>query len=99
MVFGQELPDAGASIVDQTFALLVAFVGLATFALVLALVEQVVLEVSLGCKLPCHIQNASTTRPAGRQEPPLCMLKSLSNFTRLVDWLYWSLLDWYSGRA
>ena len=45
VVFGQELPEASASLVDQTFSLLVAFVGLATFALVLALVEQVVLEV------------------------------------------------------
>ena len=45
VVFGQELPDATANIFDQTFSLLVASIGLGTFALVLALVEQVVLEV------------------------------------------------------
>ena len=46
VVFGQELPDATASFVDQLFSLVVAFIGLGAFALVLALVEQVVLEVS-----------------------------------------------------
>lgn len=45
VVFGQELPDATASVIDQTFSLVVAFVGLGAFALVLALIEQVVLEV------------------------------------------------------
>ena len=44
VVFGQELPDATANLIDQCFAVTVALVGLATFALVLALVEQVVLE-------------------------------------------------------
>lgn len=44
-MFGQDLPDATASIFDQTFSLLVASIGLGTFALILALVEQVVLEV------------------------------------------------------
>ena len=41
VVLGQELPDGAASIVDQAFALAVASAGLAAFALVLALVEQV----------------------------------------------------------
>ena len=41
VVLGQELPDGAASFVDQAFALLVASAGLAAFALVLALVEQV----------------------------------------------------------
>ena len=47
VVFGQELPDETASVIDQTFSLLVAFIGLGAFALVLALIEQVVLEVRL----------------------------------------------------
>ena len=47
VVFGQELPDATSSVFEQTFSIVVASVGLGTFALVLALVEQVVLEVSL----------------------------------------------------
>lgn len=41
VVLGQELPDQAAPVVDQFFSLLVAATGLATFALVLALVEQV----------------------------------------------------------
>ena len=45
VVFGQDLPDTTASILQQLWALLVAAIGLAAFALVLALVEQVVLEV------------------------------------------------------
>ena len=49
VVFGQELPDQAASVWDQVFSLVVACVGLGAFALVLALVEQVVLEVSALC--------------------------------------------------
>ena len=45
VVFGQELPDEAASAAIQAFSLVVAAVGLASFALVLALVEQVVLQV------------------------------------------------------
>ena len=45
VVFGQELPDAAASSAIQAFSLIVAAIGLASFALVLALVEQVVLQV------------------------------------------------------
>lgn len=45
VVFGQDLPDTTASVLQQLWALMVAAVGLAAFALVLALVEQVVLEV------------------------------------------------------
>ena len=45
VVFGQDLPDTTASLLQQLWALMVAAVGLAAFALVLALVEQVVLEV------------------------------------------------------
>ena len=51
VVLGQELPDATANVFDQTFSLLVASIGLGTFALVLALVEQVVLEVCLSLDL------------------------------------------------
>ena len=46
MVFGQELPDSTASAISQLFSLIVAAVGFASFALVLALVEQVVLQAS-----------------------------------------------------
>ena len=45
VVFGQDLPDTTASVLQQLWSLTVAAVGLAAFALVLALVEQVVLEV------------------------------------------------------
>ncbi len=45
VVFGQDLPDTTASVLQQLWSLMVAAVGLAAFALVLALVEQVVLEV------------------------------------------------------
>ena len=45
VVFGQELPDAASSAALQLFSLIVAAVGFASFALVLALVEQVVLQV------------------------------------------------------
>lgn len=41
VVLGQELPNETATIRDQTFSLAVAAIGLAAFALVLALVEQV----------------------------------------------------------
>lgn len=45
VVFGQDLPDTTANILQQLWSLMVAAIGLAAFALVLALVEQVVLEV------------------------------------------------------
>ena len=45
VVLGQELPDEAADTAQQIFGLVVAAVGLAAFALVLALVEQVVLQV------------------------------------------------------
>ena len=41
VVFGQELPDSAASAALQLFSLIVAAIGFASFALVLALVEQV----------------------------------------------------------
>ena len=45
VVLGQDLPEETASSSLQTFALVVAVVGLAAFALVLALIEQLVLSV------------------------------------------------------
>lgn len=45
MVLGQDLPEESASAQLQTFALIVAVIGLAAFALVLALIEQLVLSV------------------------------------------------------
>lgn len=41
VIFGQELPDTATSFAQQAFAVGVAAIGLAAFALVLALVEQV----------------------------------------------------------
>lgn len=41
VIFGQELPDEATSFAQQAFAVGVAAIGLAAFALVLALVEQV----------------------------------------------------------
>ena len=46
VIFGQELPDTATSFAQQSFAVGVAAIGLAAFALVLALVEQV-------WRLPC----------------------------------------------
>ncbi len=45
VIFGQQLPDEATSFAQQSFAVSVAAIGLAAFALVLALVEQVVLQV------------------------------------------------------
>ena len=45
VVLGQDLPDEAASAIQQQFALVVAVIGLAAFALVLALIEQLVLSV------------------------------------------------------
>ncbi len=45
IIFGQELPDTASSAILQAFSVMVAAMGLALFALVLALIEQVVLEV------------------------------------------------------
>ena len=45
VVFGQDLPESTANVVQQLWSLMVAAVGLAAFALVLALVEQLILEV------------------------------------------------------
>lgn len=43
-VFGQEFPAASSPLTQQVFAVVTAMMGLCVFALVLALVEQVVLE-------------------------------------------------------
>ena len=48
VIFGQELPDTATSFAQQSFAVGVAAIGLAAFALVLALVEQV-------WRLPCTL--------------------------------------------
>lgn len=45
VIVGQDLPDTTANVLQQLWSLVVAGIGLAAFALVLALVEQVVLEV------------------------------------------------------
>lgn len=47
VIFGQELPDTATSFAEQAFAVGVAAIGLAAFALVLALVEQVLMFASL----------------------------------------------------
>lgn len=43
-VFGQEFPEPDSPLAQQVFAVVTAVMGLCAFALVLALVEQVVLE-------------------------------------------------------
>lgn len=49
IVLGQELPEeSGVSVLQQVFAVTIAVIGLASFALILALIEQVVLEVLEG---------------------------------------------------
>lgn len=58
MIFGQELPEATASLASQIFGLCVALVGLATFALVLALLQQVNffrLKILQFCTLLCEM--------------------------------------------
>ena len=67
VVFGQDLPDTTASVLQQLWSLTVAAVGLAAFALVLALVEQVVLEV-----LKNNVQRGSQVYETGHVSPS-CM--------------------------
>lgn len=43
-MFGNSFPDNAANSVEQGFSLLIAALGIASFAISLALVEQVVLE-------------------------------------------------------
>ena len=57
VIFGQELPDTATSFAQQSFAVGVAAIGLAAFALVLALVEQV-------WRLPCISHVEVKRRPA-----------------------------------
>ena len=45
LVLGQDFPEVNTNVVNQAFSLLAAALGLVSFALVLALVEQIVLEV------------------------------------------------------
>lgn len=45
LVLGQDFPEVNANAINQAFSLLAAALGLVSFALVLALVEQIVLEV------------------------------------------------------
>ena len=45
LVLGQDFPEVNANAITQAFSLLAAALGLVSFALVLALVEQIVLEV------------------------------------------------------
>lgn len=49
VVFGQDLADESAGVAQQVFSVSVAIGGLAAFALVLALIEQVVLQVRVVC--------------------------------------------------
>ncbi len=69
VVFGQDLPDTTASVLQQLWALMVAAVGLAAFALVLALVEQVVLEV-----LKNNVQRGSQVYEEGHVSHNFCIL-------------------------
>ena len=54
VIFGQELPEATASLASQVFGLCVALVGLATFALVLALLQQVINIPTLAGHVDAH---------------------------------------------
>ena len=65
VVFGQDLPDTTANVLQQLWALMVAGIGLAAFALVLALVEQVVLEV-----LKNNVQRGSQVYETGHVSVP-----------------------------
>ena len=47
VIFGQELPSENDTVRQQVFSVGVAAIGLAAFALVLALVEQLVLQVPI----------------------------------------------------
>lgn len=67
VVLGQELPDEAADTAQQVFGLIVAAVGLAAFALVLALVEQVVLQV-----LDDNVRRGSRVFETGHVSTRLC---------------------------
>lgn len=94
VVFGQDLPDSTANILQQLWSLMVAAVGLAAFALVLALVEQVVLEV-----LKNNVQRGSQVYETGhvrtmQDDVQPAVLYSFSNVCCLIKafvYRYWCL--------
>ena len=69
VVFGQDLPDTTANVLQQLWSLMVAAVGLAAFALVLALVEQVVLEI-----LKNNVQRGSQVYESGHVSRHSCAI-------------------------
>lgn len=82
VVFGQDLPDTTASVLQQLWSLMVAGIGLAAFALVLALVEQVVLEV-----LKNNVQRGSQVYETGHVSDPhnsICSLPCIPPLLQLA---------------
>jgi len=63
-IFGQQFPDASAPVTQQAFAVVAAVGGLAAFALVLALVEQVVMEL-----IQTHVMTGSPVYEDGHVSP------------------------------
>lgn len=85
VVFGQDLPDTTASVLQQLWALMVAAVGLAAFALVLALVEQVVLEV-----LKNNVQRGSQVYEEGHVSRTFtCFCISFTSCCCHLPWVHW----------
>lgn len=85
VIFGQELPEATASLASQVFGLCVALVGLATFALVLALLQQVMDVLTLAIQT-LHCRKIWLTLRFGRTMSQ-CSLFSLFSYSHvLIDW-------------
>ena len=83
VVFGQDLADESAGVAQQVFSVSVAIGGLAAFALVLALIEQVVLQVR-GSSLLCH---SSCVRQSSNASSGLGFLCKCSCESRMHDLL------------
>lgn len=68
-VFGQEFPGPGAPLGQQVLSVGTAMIGLAAFAMVLALVEQVVLE-----GLEANVKRGSKVFESGHVSVPGCWM-------------------------
>ena len=83
LVLGQDFPEVNANAVNQAFSLLAAALGLVSFALVLALVEQIVLEVvennvRTGSAI-FEKDHVSPCSPGNPMPGKLCVLKGLQS--------------------
>jgi hypothetical protein len=81
-VFGQEFPGPESPIAQQAFAVVTAMVGLCAFALVLALVEQVVLE-----GMEANVKRGSRVYKAGHVSATLWHKEDCQQQHAVVRWM------------